>query len=88
MSRKTAMSVVFVAAAASLGLYLSRGPWVAYREQKAKADNATKEMRKHEQEKVDLLTEKARIDTPQGREELARQRKWLKEGETPLDKGQ
>ncbi|HWA81803.1 MAG TPA: hypothetical protein VG820_00105 [Fimbriimonadaceae bacterium] len=88
MSRKTIFSVIVVGAAASLGLYMSRGPWLAYREQRLKADQATKEMVKTEQERTDLLIEKAKDESPLGQEALARQRHWHKPDEVPLDSGQ
>jgi hypothetical protein len=84
MSRKTLVSVAFVAAAASLGLFLSRTPWVAYREQKAKADAANKDMMKAESAKNELLERKAVVESPTGREQLARKLGYVKEGEKPL----
>lgn len=85
MSRKSVLSVFFVVCAACLGLYLSRGPWVAYREQKLKADIATKEMLKAESEKTDLMKQKAMLESPIGRETLARQHNYIKNGEQPLN---
>jgi hypothetical protein len=85
MSQKTVVSVAVVAAAACVGLYLSRGPWMAYREQKLKADAATQEMLKAERNKTDLLREKARVETPMGREEAARAVGYVKKNELPLD---
>jgi len=85
MSKKTAMSVAFVAAAACAGLYLSRGPWLAYRDQKQKADSATKEMLKAEQDKAELLRERARIESSRGQEEAARAIGYVKKGEVPLN---
>jgi hypothetical protein len=84
MSRKTLVSVAFVAAAASLGFFFSRTPWVAYREQKAKADAATKDMMKAESAKNELLERKAVVESPTGREQLARKLGYVKEGEKPL----
>ena len=84
MSRKTLVSVAFVVAAASLGFYLSRDPWVAYHEQKLKADSATKDMMKAESAKNELLERKAKIESPAGREQLARGLGYVKDGEKPL----
>lgn len=88
MSRKTILSVVLIGATASLGLYMSRGPWLAYRQQKAKADSATKEMVKTEQERTDLQMQMAKYGSPLGQEALARERHWRKPGEVPLDGSQ
>ena len=85
MSRKFGLSFVFVAVAAVLGVYLSRGPWHAYSQQKEKADVATKEMLKAEQDTTDLQRQKAAIESPLGREQLARQNLWLKPGESALN---
>jgi hypothetical protein len=85
MSRKILASVGIVAAAAALGMYLSRGPWLAYRDQKQKADTATREMQKAEREKKDLLIKEALLKTPMGRQRLARESNHRKPGETILD---
>ena len=87
MSRKSALSVFFVGAAAVLGVYLSRGPWLAYREQKQKAEIATTDMLKAEAEKTDLLKQKAKYESPLGRETLARQQNYVKVGEKPMTEG-
>lgn len=85
MSRKTVLNVAFVAGAVGLGLYLSRGPWLAYREQKQKADTASRELLRTEQDKVDLLRQEAKISTPIGREEAARAKDFVQKGERPLN---
>jgi hypothetical protein len=87
MSRKTLMGVAFVAAAALVGLYLSRGPWLAYHEQKAIADAATKDMMKAEAAKNELLETKAKIESPAGHEALARGMGYVKAGEQPVTTG-
>jgi hypothetical protein len=84
MSRKMLWTAGCVVAAACVGLYFSRGPWMAYRDQKQIADAATREILKAEQEKADLLREKAKYDSPMGREELARGRDYVKKGEENL----
>ena len=85
MSRKIGFSFVFVAIAACLGIYLSRGPWAAYGQQKQKADVATKEMNKAEQDTTELLRQKAALESPLGREAQARKQMWLKPDEQPLN---
>jgi len=76
---------VLVMAAVGLGFYLSRGPWLTYREQRRKADLATMEMRKSERQKNDLLQQQAMLETPLGKEQLARGKGYLKSGEQALD---
>jgi hypothetical protein len=84
MSRKTLLGVLYVGAAAAIGLYLSRGPWLAYADQKHKADAATKEMQKAEREKTDLLKQEAQIDSPVGRDTAARKAGYLGKNEEPV----
>lgn len=78
------MSVVFVAAAAGLGLYMSRGPWVAYKEQKLKADLANKEMQKTERDRIDLIKQISQIDSPAGRDRAARKQSYLGKDEVAM----
>ena len=86
MSRKSAISIFMVAAATACGLYLSRGPWLAYQQQKQLADVATRDMLKAEGEKNNLLLQKARYESPLGKEELARSNRYIKPGEELLSK--
>ena len=78
------MNVAFVSAAAALGLYLSRGPWIAYREQGAKADAASHDMLRAESEKKELLVQQAKVESALGQEQQARSQGYLKPGEEPL----
>lgn len=84
MSRNSVLSVALAVAAVGVGLYFSRGPWQAYRQQKEKADLATKEMMKAEKEKTDLMQQKAKYETPMGMEGLARESGFIKPNEVPL----
>ncbi|HTQ11323.1 MAG TPA: hypothetical protein VMI31_14755 [Fimbriimonadaceae bacterium] len=87
MSRKLVSTAFLVVAAAGVGLYLSRGPWLAYRQERQKSDAATNEMLKSEADKNDLIRQKAKLDTPIGREELARDLGYRKSGEQPVETG-
>jgi len=87
MSRKFLSGFVIFVAAAGLGIYLSRGPWLAYRQQKLKADTATREMMKSEEQKSELLQQQAKFGSPIGQEELARGIGYRKEGEVPAGSG-
>jgi hypothetical protein len=84
MSRNAVINACGVVLAVGLGLYLSRGPWLAYRDQKTKADIATKEMLKVEGEKAELERERAKLETPMGKEELARRNSYVKQGEEAM----
>ena len=84
MLRKSALNLTLAAAAVALGLYLSRGPWRVYNQQKLKADAATREMQKSEQSKASLLKQEAQIESPLGQEELARKHLYLDPREHPI----
>lgn len=81
MSRNVVLNACGVVAAVCLGIYLSREPWATYREQKNKADIATKEMLKVESEKTNLERQRAKLETPMGQEELARRSSYVRPGE-------
>jgi len=85
MANKPLFSFVFVAAAIGTGLYLSRAPWIAYREQRVIADQQIKDMRASEKARADLVREEARYRSPLGREELARKRNYVHPGEIRVD---
>ncbi len=85
MARKLAWSCLFVLLAIGTGVALSIKPWEAYRVQKKKADQAQAEMRSAEQEKAELVRQKARFESPIGKEELARERGYRKPNEQPVD---
>lgn len=84
MTRKWIFSVLLVLSAVGLGVYLSRKPWQVYAEQRASAEAARREMQAAERERADLLRQKAHVDSPMGKEELAREAGFVKPGETPL----
>lgn len=84
MSRKALSGAIFAIAAVSLGFYFSLGPWRAYGQQKGKADAATQEMQKAERAKTDLLQQEAEAQDPIRMEQRARERGFVKKGESPL----
>lgn len=84
-SSSSAMRIVLlVLCAAVTGGYLAYEPWRVYQKQKEQADQATAEMQRSEQEKGNLLREKMRLEGSVGREKLARERGFVKEGEVRL----
>jgi len=85
MTRKLIFSFVFILSAVGLGVYLSREPWQVYAEQRANADAKKREMQQAEKDRADLLKQKTHIDSPMGKEELAREAGFIKPGETPLE---
>lgn len=82
---KLGWRVAIVVLAVGTGLYLSRKPWEVYREQKAKANAATKEMEQAEKDRVRLVEQKAHAGSSYGREEAIRKIGWRKPNETSAD---
>jgi cell division protein FtsB len=78
-------NILFVGAAVGTGLYLSRGPWEAYRRQRVSADQAQAKMRAAEKERTDLTRQNAFTDSPAGRDEVARNHGYLKPGEVKIE---
>lgn len=85
MARKLAWHTLFALLAISIGIALSIRPWQLYRDQREKAQDAATEMKAAERDRADLIRTRNRYESPVGREELARERGYLKPGERPLD---
>jgi hypothetical protein len=81
--RKSIWNIGFVAAAVATGLALSYRPWSVWRDQRIKADQHIEEMRQAEKSREELIRKRARIETPLGKEEIAREQGYLKPGEQP-----
>lgn len=82
---KRALPTVLVAViGVGIGLYASRDVWRRYRDERRDADQARIEMRAAEVRKADLQRQKADLESEAGRERLARERGWIKPGETRL----
>ena len=81
------LNVLFVGAAIGTGLYLSRGPWQVYRSQRTKAERAQAQMRGAEREREELTKQSAYADSPAGREQIARDHGYMKQGEKRLEAG-
>ena len=82
---KRALPTVLVAVVGvGLGLYASRDVWRRYHDERRDADQARTEMRAAELRKADLQRQKADLESEAGRERLARERGWIKPGETRL----
>lgn len=81
MSRKAWMLTLVLGIA--VGAYLSRGPWEVYREQQARANSAVREMQGAEQRRAELTRLEAKYRSSVGREELAREKGYVKPNERP-----
>ena len=86
MSRNTLLNVAVVVVAAVAGVAASMKPWQVWSEQKAMANDETKEMRESEKRRDDLVRKDAKLKTSIGREELAREKGYLKPGEVAAPK--
>ena len=87
MKRKRLWTWSVVVLAIAAGLALSATPWRAYFKQQALTDGQVSEMRAAEEFRSALSREKARIENPVGREELAREQNYRRPGEEPVDGG-
>lgn len=85
MKRRFAWVICVAIAAIATGLALSWRPWWDFREHEVKRQQAVAEKRAAQAERSELLGQKARIETPVGKEELARSRGYVRPGEVPLE---
>lgn len=82
--RKAAAVAAGLLLAFAIAAYLSRDTWTLYVDQQTKAKASEARMRAAEEERAKLMNEKARLDTPVGREEAARKLGYRKPGEHSL----
>lgn len=73
-----------VVAAVLVGAGFSMKPWKALKTQWKESESAVKETRVLEQQRSDLIRENARLDSPFGMEEQAREMGYRKPYERPL----
>lgn len=76
---------LIVIAVVAAGVFLAWEPWRLYLEKKPKAEAATAAMREAEARASEAERRRSRANTPLGREELARERGQVREGETLLE---
>ncbi len=78
---RTWMIVIF---AAVMGAYLARAPWKVYREQRSHANELLAQAQTDEMQQTSLEKRDSDLKSPIGREKLAREHGYLKQGETPV----
>lgn len=71
--------------AVGFGIALSSKPWQHYQNQRKKMNEEIATMRKDEANYAELLTQKARLESPLGREQRARELGYRKPNEVPLE---
>ena len=86
MSRKILYNAVAVALGVAVGVALSIKPWQAYHDQRIKADDAISRAAEMQRRQSELAREKALLNTPLGKEKQAREKGFVRPGETPVDK--
>lgn len=77
--------LIFVTLAVGAGIYFSRGPWQAYQTQKQRTAESLTDMKRAEEERTELMRQRAKYESAIGREELARSRNYRMPNEVPLD---
>ena len=82
--KKAVYWIVFTCAALTLGAYMAREPWGRYQHERALAKDSLKDMERAENERAQLIKERAKYKSAAGREELLRENGYIKEGEQPL----
>lgn len=85
MMRRIAWKALWVLAAAGIAIGLSLKPWQLYREQAEGAEKSKAAMRKAEAEQAELLEEQSHVESPAGRERLARERGYVRPNERPIE---
>lgn len=68
-----------------LGLFLSQNAWREYRKQKSHLAEIKAETREVQEDRAELMSRAAQLDSPAGMEEEARERGFRKENETPIE---
>lgn len=87
MKAKILLNVLFLGIAISLGVALGMKPWPVYKEQRQQADQYITDAAKAESKRFELERQRAKYESPLGQEELAREKGYLKNGESELHTG-
>ena len=82
--RRIATFVILAIAATFFGAYLARDSWQEAKAENQKAVSAHQEMMKEESQRVLLIRQKSELESEAGREKVARDRGYMKPGETAL----
>ena len=85
--KKAGYWIIFFVVAAIAGGYYAREPWIEYQEEKRLSEKAVEQMEMAEEERADLVKERAKYRGPAGKEQLLRENGYVREGEVPLSEG-
>jgi hypothetical protein len=86
MTKGALINGVIVGVAIAAGLAVSIRPWQVYQDQRKLADDQITQMHKSEQKFEQLVRDEARMRSNIGKEEMARDRGYLPQGEVPAPK--
>ena len=78
---KISLYGILLVAAVAVGVAYSIKPWQVYVEQRAQTDKSVAEMNQIEKRRLELIDKKTRYESSAGREELARNKGYLRPGE-------
>ena len=87
MARKLALSIIFLCTAVAMGYFFSLKPWKLYREQQSRTQSAENERLSAQSKRAELAKANAKIATPLGKEEYARENGYIKPNERRVDFG-
>lgn len=85
--KRLGWSLLTITLAVATGVAISHEPWQNFQKMRQESQNAVNEARAIERERAELLHENARLDSPLGMEEIARQRGYRPADEKPFPLG-
>jgi hypothetical protein len=85
MNWKRIFNGLFLLAGVVLGVLLSIQPWRVYFDQRKLADERIQQMKTAEASRVRLLERKSRMESASGREQIARDYGYKRQGEQPIE---
>lgn len=86
MTKGALINGVIVVVAVIAGVAVSIRPWQVYHEQRKLADEQIADMKRSETKYEELVRDEARMRSNIGKEEMARGRGYLPQGEVPAPK--
>ncbi len=84
MSR-SGWTLITIIGALITGLAMSHQPWKEFQKMRNDSHNAVQEAKNLETERAQLLHENARLDSPTGMEEIARDKGYRMKNESPVE---
>lgn len=82
--KRIGWSILTIVLAVATGVAISHEPWQNFQKMRSESRQAVDEARAIERERAELLHENARLDSPAGMEEIARERGYHPPEEEPI----